>query len=245
MKHIRGFNEELNWQIYDKAARKLKTLGHTDRSDQMDAWNAIKTHYQLGHFNFAANIVEHDMTHWKTKAVTKVPIIAEDTTKEKILIPGPVPAYLSYCTTFDIDEYLSSYTEEGDELDICMLFAFFAADIEKPSNKIKILYNDRFGSFQIGVKAHIQDGEIKIKERSAYLEQGHGAGDFEGLLKFSDRKSAMKFKQLIHPNKIGEIWDEMKDGRKVFMERSTEVEWLKLLNEIHSIPISQLYKQMS
>ena len=238
--------EELNWQTYDSAKTKLKTLGHKDRSEQIDAWSKIQKFRKYGQFNFAANIVEDEHTHWKTKVVTKGSIIAPDTFKTKIITPGPVPAYFYWLTSFQIDEFLTMQLEDMDELEefhIVFLPAFYAANFNDTTKRVDVLYKEEFGPFQIGMRAYHDKGDIKIVEKSAYIEDGAGAGEFEGRLKFSDRQSAMKFKSLLSEN-LTDVWDEYDVAMDFFMEHSEADEWTKLLDNLRSLPISQLFKQM-
>lgn len=228
---IEYIKEELKDKTYMSAYHKLKRLGgvHTQRANNIRNW-VVKSK-SLGEVNVYLKIVETQQINSINKRITihkeLYPMDHQIDSNEKIIKEGPLNCYLSYVGLTDSfeDEYDLNSETISEEL-IYLMFNVF-------------VYNE-----EVSESANIFNFEVKLNWISneqfevEYLKMTDTWDDFETKILFSDRRSALVFKNILKSNIL--LKDEkLKD---LFMKFSTREEFERMNKLFKEFPINQLYK---
>ena len=224
--------EELKYDTYQSAASKLKKLGHKERADKLNYWSMVSNNRDIS-FNMAFDISERIENHWKTKKPYSYPNIKpfDKETSEKILKEGPFKCYFTGGMVTDPLEQVSE--ENITEIDSIGICCFFTCEE----------YSESFLPFFIGVKIewNLDDKTFKISDEPISFEAGD-INDYQKPLRFSDRSSAVSFKNTILTREIlSKKFDFYKEIDEFFKEYSDGIEWAKFFDKIKSISINQLF----
>lgn len=252
MNHIKKFGNfnpinELKWDTYRNAAKKLAAMGHKNRSAKLIKHSFIVGNRDLGEFNVNAIIYEKLSMNYLKKEKEKMLFVAnseiitsdgdlkinKDKSKTNaeyatIVDRGPIPVYISGIAAMDpIEEYGEDEITECDHINI------FINAIPSKEDRI----SESFELFGISVKIEWIDGKFIINddEPASLFELG------DEIIKFSDRRSAIKFKNIFdvkNSSKIESMGERIED---FFYEYSTHNEWVKFFQKIKSINTNLLY----
>lgn len=97
--------------------------------------------------------------------------------------------------------------------------------------------HETFEMFMISISLDwISDEEFKLSDKNISLYEMEN-----GIIKFSDRKSAMKFKNIFDKKTVNKRISGFDELRNFFMEFSSAEELYKLFDKIKSISTNDLY----
>ena len=190
MKYLKRFNEELKPTTYSSAARKLKKLGHIDRSLELINWaEQIENRENL--LKWKDNIDKY--SQFGTFKLT---------IKNKQL--SKITGDFHLAVIFDADSFVDNYEYEREESplpfksSIWLPIGIIPANEETLNNCLKVLPDTDMGngffwgmSITIGIKIDSYKVEFASFEILDYDE------NVSGNISFSDRQSAGKFKNLL------------------------------------------------
>jgi hypothetical protein len=236
---IKKFDEfkinELKWSTYRSAAEKLKKLGgrHKDRAKDLTRHTYIMGGRHLGLFNVNCDIVRKLSMNYITRQHEKMNFVVLSDRKdaglnEEILKQAPLPVYITGSMWVNVKESFSD-----DDLVSCsgLDFMFFAIPEDES-------IEDTFEMFMLTIP-------IKWISDEQFVLSDHPNSFFEmdlGIVKFSDRKSAIKFRnQLLSQENLKDHLDGYQNLREFFMEFSQADQWEKLFEKMKKININQLY----
>lgn len=229
---------ELKHSTYQSASSKLRRMGgiHKSRAENIDNWSYISLGKPFGTFNMHFDIISIEHESYKTKEKSWNDYIIPSNNKKdsenltKLQKKGPLPVYLCGGLTEDINElYGEEYIEDMEYINI--MFSAISEECIEPCS-----------SFFLKTNVIWEDGYVKIVNGSSTLTTvNNEVGD--GIALFSDRKSAVKFKNVfLKTDNLKKMVDGFEDLRVFFMEYSTAEEWDNYFKEIQSISINKLYQ---
>lgn len=237
---IKKFDEfqvnELKFQTYYDAASKLRRKGriHCDRADkiQKHAYDSLGKH--LGAFNMNYDIIEKVAKNYLKKI--DEPMLFIKNTKEEptrltslqkaetTIQKAPSPTYITGALAPFLEEEPQTYDE--------IVFMIFGIPVHPG-------YKEATDFFGISIPIEWNNDTFSVKKGAARLVD---VGE-NGIVKFSDRKSAIKFKtKFLEPNNFKKMCDEIDSLREFFMEHSEATEWDNLLSELRNINTNDLYE---
>jgi hypothetical protein len=227
---IEYIKEELKDSTYMSAYYKLKRLGgsHIKRAESIRNWAAKKR--SLGDVNVYLNIFEFKNERGgKTyQGIDLCPMDYKVKSSEKIIKNGPLPCFLSYVgltESFEDDYDLDS--ENINEYLEWLAFNVYVYN-EEVSEAANIF------NFQVKL-IWVSRDEFKIES----LKISDTWDDYESIILFSDRKSALALKKVF---KDGDFIFGNEILKDLFMKFSTREELEKLHVMFKEFPINQLYK---
>ncbi len=237
---IKKFNEfdiinELKHSTYQSAASKLRRIGgvHKNRANNLNQWSYISLGKPLGTFNMHFDVLSMENTRRSTWDEFIIPskIITNDFKgNTKIVKKGPLPVYLWGGL---VDNPYELCNEDNME-SLGSLNVMVGAISEE--------CHESCYTFFISTKLIWEDGSFKIVSGSSELDPVNTEiGDTIAL--FSDRKSALKFKNVfLKQDNLRKMIDGFEELREFFMDYSTGEEWNNYFNELQSISINKLYQ---
>lgn len=238
MNKIKSFENfqinELKHSTYWNAASKLRRLGgqHHDRARKLQRHSYIMNGRDLGELNLNANLIEKMSRNYLTKQDELMLFISNPNEAlkkgETLYQKSPIQIYLTSGLMVDPRE---SFTDE--EISDCKSISAMFFGI--PSREEK--FSEAFELFMMDVPISWENDVFKISDESiSFCEMEHG------VLKFADRKSAVKFKNIIsNKETLKGFVDGLDDIREFFMEYSDASEWDKFFDKLKSISANELY----
>jgi hypothetical protein len=220
---------ELSSKIYNSAGQKLRKLGHEKRADNLMYWSLISETRHLGTFNMAGDLVYKTITNRRTKEIEDViEIEPNSNSSSRIFKKSPISCHfvgiLGYPEEFMIEEFY-----EGKSTNIYLMVYFANED-----------YGENFCSFAIDTEVEwIDDNKFKLVDKPLSIEAS--GENFDGMLKFSDRTSANKFKRLMDEKSLEEYIEGFQYLREIFRFYSDSENWELYLSKLKNIPINQLF----
>lgn len=225
--------EELTDRTYMNAYYKLKRLGgvHSKRANAIRNW--VAKSQSLGDVNVYLNIVETQRTNTRTNETSisqeLYPMDHKLQSNEKIVKEGPLKCWISYFGLTDAfeDEYNLDSEDISKELNYLLFNVYvYNEDVSEAAN-----------IFNFEAKLNwISDDEFKVDS----LKMTDTWDDFETKILFSDRRSALVFKNFLKSD--SNILSKHEILKDVFQRFSTREEMEKLIGLFRNFPISQLYK---
>lgn len=237
---IKKFNDfnivnELKHSTYKSAASKLRRIGgtHTDRANNLNQWSYISLGKPLGIFNMHFDILSLENTRrstWNEFLIPSKIITKYFKGNTKLIKKGPLPVYLWGGL---VDNPYEIFNEEDIE-SLEFLNIMIGAISEE--------CHETCYTFFISTKISWENGSFKIVSGSSGIDHvSNEVGD--GIAFFSDRKSAIKFKNVfLSQDNLRKMVDGFEELREFFMEYSTGEEWSNYFNELQSISINKLYQ---
>lgn len=238
MNKIKSFENfqinELKHSTYWSASTKLRKLGgqHHDRARRLQRHSYLMSGRDLGELNLNANLIEKMSKNYLTKQDELMLFISNPNEAlkrgETLYQKSPIQIYLTGGHMIDPRE---SFADE--EISDCKSISTMFFGI--PSREEK--YSETFELFMMDVPITWENNVFKVGDESVYFcEMEHG------VLKFADRKSAVKFKNILGNKEVlKSVVDGLDDIREFFMGYSDASEWEKFLDKLKSISTNELY----
>lgn len=237
MKYLKKFNEELKPDVYSSAAKKLKKLGHPSRAEKLEDWTKIT--------KWKKNIQEYSQF-----GVFDMDIfVAKYQEKEKKVFSGQFYLYVG----FDETPYLENLEDDPNYNKIVFQIGAIPVD-EKTYRTIESMSMKNSANF-ISHDLELHNGflwtnfiEFNISTNEVSIDQ---LNDVKGM--FNNRKSAVKFKNLIkemfggmrYPSGVTDK-DTMKDHlmHSICDEGNKPIEYIdEIINSINKVNVNTLYKE--
>jgi len=245
---IKNFNNfsinELKSSTYLSAADKLKSSGHEKRGDELHRWSMMHDTRDFGKFNLGFEIREFKVTSRKNGK----------TTWEKSNVP------LSYLDMSFLSAEQRKHLEESkliksspNSCHVCNCFLDQIHDLYKYPMESKYLGvtfeftpDDGKGTvfpFYLCVDLKWDDEDMFGIGDNAWIDET--SNDFEGMFFFADRKSAVKFKNLLTEENIkrlstSENFDSL---REFFVNNAKDSkQWIKFFSTLRSINTNLIYR---
>jgi hypothetical protein len=240
MKYLKLF-EELKSQTYNKAASKLKQMGHERRSKSLYDWSAIVQKRET--FEKWAKLGTFEMSFYKTKwdQSTK-------TTNHEFLFDGNFHVGLEVDSDFFCERISEIQDNQNDNLFLIFNFGVIPADKETEDKMLSYpeiknnMWNNGYWNSNFSIKLSQKGFEISPKAE-AYFEE------FEGFKYHpSNRRSASKFHRLIVdifeekiilPCNLGTI----AKAKAMLEEKTGDKEmWSRIVNSVKNMSLNYLYR---
>jgi hypothetical protein len=235
---------ELNFSTYDMTAAKLSKLGgkHKERASKIRHWGYLSSSCRdIGLLNMNFNLQSFKCVHWKTKAETHqvylVPttkmISKIDKREPTIVKNGPIPVYILDAYILDPEEmYDGNIKEMFSHFEI--QFNVISEECEYPASCFLMTIAVEW----IGDTFKLVPGSAEITDILS------DESDVEGIALFSDRSSAVKFRnKFLDGDNLKKSMCGLEPIREFFMEYAYSAEeWKNLFKYMREIPINKLYK---
>jgi hypothetical protein len=231
---------ELRYETYMKAAEKAEELGHIRRKTRLTDWAKIagtskstkNPPKSLGIFNFNADIFINDKRYTPPKLILDSPNInlGEGWRVEK---QGPIKSYLSM---INVDGSIYIEKEEFDNISILANFVY-VDDNDKVISVASDLSGDIDVPFIIMVPIKWEEGVFSIDDEKVSIGSFWRGHD----VVFSDRKSAVKFKNIL-VNLKQYYPKEYESLREFFMENSTADDFELFWGKLKELNVNKLYR---
>ncbi len=192
MKYLKKFNEELRPSTYRSAAKKLTTLGHTDRANKLKAWSEETEKRE-------------EITKWRDLLQD---YSAFGTFKMNIVNPETgqkITEDFALDINFDELSFEDSfeYEKQNDPNNISGVNIFFFVGLIPASEEVKekcdeIMPDPEFGNgfywgMSTGIDFSVERGQVKLNK---FILDDYDE-NVSGNVSFADRSSANKFKTLL------------------------------------------------
>jgi len=228
------FINELKTSTYLKAADKLARIGHINRSKLLKSYSRYHLNIGLGTFNLNCNIVEKTIPRRISIGIEDYDPNSPVISPNKIIKGGPLPCYFANISSFFAENLPeeANHISNGEKLDFVFFLRFSHPEIEMP-----------FSPFSISIEGKWIGDFLKIESNPVI---GRGLeGEFELFTRFSDRRSALKFRKLLFDK--DQFLKYLEKGeysvlREFFMEHSNMEEFKKFFDVLKNIPINSLYR---
>jgi hypothetical protein len=245
---IKKFNNfsinELKSSTYLSAASKLKGGGHEKRGEDLDRWSKMHDTRDFGVFNLGFEIREFKVISRrngkKTWERSNVPLSyldknlsverKKDLEESRLIKSSPNSCHVSSCL---IDEIEEMYGDDPTTLfSLGVTFAF------SPDESNGMIY-----PFYLCLDLKWDEEDTFVVSDKAWIDET--SNDFEGMFFFADRKSAVKFKNLLTEENIkrlstSENFDSLRD---FFVNNAKDSkQWSKFFNTLRSINTNLIYR---
>lgn len=234
MKYLKLF-EELKSETYNKAASKLKQMGHERRSKEIYDWSA-KVQYRET-FEKWSKLGTFEMSFYKTKWNSTAKI-----SEREFLFDGNFHVGLEVDTDFFWERISDIQDNQNDNLFLIFTFGVIPAELLSYPEIKNNMWNGGYWNSNFSIKLSQKGFEI-LPKAEAYFEELEG-------FKYhpSNRRSALKFHRLIVDIFEEKIilpvnWGTIAKAKDMLEEKTGDKEmWSRIVNSVKNMSLNYLYR---